>query len=205
VGYAAHPGKLGGPAGHPGGGLDHLVDVALRVGAPGNGQTNQVHGGRVSVPSGCGPNITVPISQARTPPSWYSAQAGAWPGECSGSRRASRPLVPYGLRALQVDRHLRDRGQQPAARKGPENDQTSRGGYEQVTGSDPHALVTRWPPWVRRRHAGAAVSPPDPWPRLPQHRVRIRRCSASGAGRQPSGCRCPYARGRRRIRSQPRQ
>ena len=52
-------------------------------------------------------------------------------------RSTVRPLVLCGLRALQVDRKLRDRGKQPAARRGPESDQTSRG-YEQVTGPDSH-------------------------------------------------------------------
>jgi hypothetical protein len=50
-----------------------------------------------------------------------------------------------------------------------------------------------------------AVSPPDPCPRLPHHRVRILHCSASGAGRQPSGCQFPCAQGRQRIRSRIRQ
>jgi hypothetical protein len=47
-----------------------------------------------------------------------------------------------------------------------------------------------------------AVKLPDPGRPRPGPRFRSRRCSVSGAGRQPSGCRCPYAREVRSIRSQ---
>jgi hypothetical protein len=80
LGHDAHPGKVGGPAGRPGEDLDDVVDVALRVGAPGMARRTRSMAAGVSVSSGCRPNITVPISQARIPPSSYSAQAGAWPG-----------------------------------------------------------------------------------------------------------------------------
>ena len=46
LGHDAHPGKVGGTAGHSCGDLDHVVDVALGVGAAGNGEADQVHGSR---------------------------------------------------------------------------------------------------------------------------------------------------------------
>src|SRR6266536_759035 len=46
LGPDAHPGKVGGTAGHSCGDLDHVVDVALGVGAAGHGEADQVHGSR---------------------------------------------------------------------------------------------------------------------------------------------------------------
>src|SRR5271169_6657012 len=46
LGHDAHAGQLGGPAGDPGDGFDHVVEVALGVGAAGNGEPDQVHRGR---------------------------------------------------------------------------------------------------------------------------------------------------------------
>ena len=43
-----------------------------------------------SLPSGRRPNMTVPISQERTPPVSYNATATDWPGYCSGSRCESQ-------------------------------------------------------------------------------------------------------------------
>ena len=40
----AWPGQC--PAGHPGDGFDHVVEVALGIGAAGDGETDQVHRGR---------------------------------------------------------------------------------------------------------------------------------------------------------------
>ena len=40
LGYDAHAGQLGGPAGHPGDDFDHIVEVALGVGAAGDGETD---------------------------------------------------------------------------------------------------------------------------------------------------------------------
>ena len=80
LGHDAHAGQLGGPAGHPGDDFDHVVEVALGVGTARDGETDQVHRGRGLGAVGCRPNMTVPISQARNPPSAYRAQASAWPG-----------------------------------------------------------------------------------------------------------------------------
>jgi hypothetical protein len=46
LGHDTQTGQAGGPAGHPGENLDDVVDVTLRVGPAGNGQPDQVHGGR---------------------------------------------------------------------------------------------------------------------------------------------------------------
>jgi len=46
LGHYVHAGQLGGPAGYPGDDFDHVVEVALGVGAAGNGETDQVHRGR---------------------------------------------------------------------------------------------------------------------------------------------------------------
>ena len=60
--------ELAGAGGHLGAHLDDVVDVALGVGAPRDRQPDEVEVAGRSEPSGCRPNITVPISQARTPP-----------------------------------------------------------------------------------------------------------------------------------------
>jgi hypothetical protein len=80
LGDDAHAGEVGGAAGDPFGDLDHVIHVALGVGARGIARRTRSIAAGVSVPSGCRPNITVPISQLRTPPSRYRAQASAWPG-----------------------------------------------------------------------------------------------------------------------------
>ena len=50
--------------------LDHVVDVALRVDAARDGEAHQLHRRRLLASRrACWPNITVPISQPRMPPS----------------------------------------------------------------------------------------------------------------------------------------
>src|SRR5271165_370771 len=106
------PGNWAGPAGDPGDDFDHVVEVALGIGAAGDGQTRSVAAG-ASVPSGRRPNITVPTSQARTPPSSYSAQASAWPrraAQTSPAHPSASPSAQPTPRRQAPQQHDKQRG-----------------------------------------------------------------------------------------------
>ena len=105
--HDAQPAELVAPVVKARADLDHVVDVALRVDAPRDGEPDQFQGcAPVS------PNMTLPISTARMPPWRYRPQTSAWPGNCAGGmcgqKRRRVDVDRMSARRLD-DRHPRPR------------------------------------------------------------------------------------------------